>query len=97
MASGYGSWPDEQAALQMRMRRDAARQRAIALLRHDSTEVREASLTWSDVADADEIFATGNLAKVQACTRLENRELPEGPISKRARELYFGWAESCPL
>ena len=37
------------------------RQRVAALLREDGVEVKETTLTYADVIDADEIFSTGIL------------------------------------
>lgn len=68
------------------------RQRVIRLLRGDGIAVHERSLTFADLMDADEIFATGNYGKVQPITRLEGRDLLPGPIGARARTLYWAFA-----
>ncbi|WP_230374124.1 branched-chain amino acid aminotransferase [Pontivivens ytuae] len=68
------------------------RQRVIALLREDGTEVEEASLRVEDFAAADEIFLTGNAAKVMGVKRFEEREMQLGPVTRRARELYWSYA-----
>ena len=70
------------------------RQRIIKLLRADGVTVHEDSLTVDDFRDADEIFATGNIAKVMPVARLDDRTLPPGPIAKRAREMYWDYAHS---
>ncbi len=70
------------------------RQRVIALLRQDGVAVHEASLTVDDFGTADEIFVTGNIAKVMPVARLEDRILPPGPIAARARQLYWDYAHS---
>lgn len=70
------------------------RMRVIELLRRDGVEVVETTLTLDDVAAADEIFTTGNAQKVMQATRFEDRELPWGPIARRARELYWDYAAS---
>lgn len=70
------------------------RQRVIALLREDGTEVQEASLTVEDFRAADEIFLTGNASKVMPVTALDDRALQPGPVAKRAREAYFDYAHS---
>jgi branched-chain amino acid aminotransferase len=44
--------------------------------------------------EADEIFSTGNYAKVMPCTRIEMRDLQPGPITIKARELYLDWAKT---
>ncbi|WP_340107951.1 branched-chain amino acid aminotransferase [Pikeienuella sp. HZG-20] len=70
------------------------RQRVISLLREDGVEVRELSLRMEDFMAADEIFTTGNALKVMHATRLEDRDLRYGPLSRRARELYWDFAAS---
>ncbi len=71
------------------------RQRVIGLLRDDGVEVVERAITPDELATADELFATGNYAKVMPCTRFEALELQPGPAYRRARELYFRFAETC--
>ena len=68
------------------------RQRVIQLLRDDGIEVVERAIDFAEVRDADEVFASGNYAKVHPCTRVEDRDLQAGPMFRRARELYFGFA-----
>lgn len=68
------------------------RQRVIQLLRKDGVEVVERAVRFDEVLTADELFATGNYAKVQPCSRIEARVLPIGPLYERARELYFAFA-----
>lgn len=68
------------------------RARVAALLRKAGIKVFERSLTWAEVLDADEIFTTGNLAKVMPVTRVEHRNLQPGPIYTMARRCYFDWA-----
>ncbi|MFQ5622675.1 MAG: branched-chain amino acid aminotransferase [Paracoccaceae bacterium] len=70
------------------------RLRVIDLLRRDGTEVIETSLTVSDFHQADEIFLTGNAAKVLPVTRFEERNLNAGRVCSRARELYWDYAHS---
>ena len=70
------------------------RQRVLALLNDDGTEAVERSLSWDDVLDADEIFSTGNFAKVKPVNRIEERELQPGPVYRRARELYWDFARN---
>lgn len=69
------------------------RQRVAALLADDGVEVLETTLTPDDFRNADEIFTTGNFAKVAPIIQFEDRELQPGPISSRARQLYFDWSE----
>ncbi|MCX8254329.1 putative branched-chain-amino-acid aminotransferase (Transaminase B) (BCAT) [Beijerinckiaceae bacterium RH AL1] len=68
------------------------RRRVIALLEADGVEVRQVTLKAADFLAADEIFASGNFAKVVPINRIEARELPIGPIYRRARELYWAFA-----
>jgi branched-chain amino acid aminotransferase len=70
------------------------RQRVIALLREAGITVSERTLAFPEVMAADEIFATGNYAKVMPCTRIESRDLQPGPVTSRARDLYFEWAKT---
>ncbi|WP_417587741.1 branched-chain amino acid aminotransferase [Pararhodobacter oceanensis] len=70
------------------------RQRVIGLLREDGVEVVECTLSVEDFHKAEEIFATGNIAKVMPVAKFEDRELTQTGLSKRARELYFDWAAS---
>ncbi len=70
------------------------RQRVIALLRGDGVEVVEKTLTNRDFLDADEIFSTGNFAKVRQFRRIAQRGLPAGPIGARARALYRQFAHA---
>lgn len=68
------------------------RARVIGLLRDDGVRVHETTLTVEDFATADEIFVTGNIAKVMPVARFEDRALPDGPVAARARALYWDWA-----
>jgi branched-chain amino acid aminotransferase len=68
------------------------RQRVIKLLRKAGLEVHERTLTPKDIHDADEVFMTGNYAKVYPVTRVEDRDLQPGPVYRKARELYWEFA-----
>ncbi|PWS38023.1 branched-chain amino acid aminotransferase [Falsiroseomonas bella] len=69
------------------------RQRVIALLREAGVTVEERAVAPAELDEADEIFSTGNYAKVQPCTNYNGRALQPGPMARKARELYFDWAE----
>jgi branched-chain amino acid aminotransferase len=69
------------------------RDRVIGLLRADGVTVEECSLAFPDVLAADEVFATGNYAKVVPCIKVEDRHLDPGPMMGRARALYDAFAE----
>ncbi len=68
------------------------RQRVIQLLRDAGITVHERAITFEEFMDADEVFSTGNLAKVVPITRIEGRALQPGPIFHKARELYWDYA-----
>lgn len=70
------------------------RQRVIQLLRDDGVDVVERAITFDEVMDADEVFATGNYQKVGPCTRLEDRTFEPGPVAARARALYWEFARA---
>jgi branched-chain amino acid aminotransferase len=65
------------------------RQRVIALLRSARIEVVERAVIFEELLNADELFSTGNYAKVTPCIRLENHEFPIGPVYTKARQLYW--------
>ncbi len=68
------------------------RQRVIKLLRGAGVPVEEKTLRWADFLEADEIFTTGNYAKVTPITRIEQRHLQPGPVYAKARQLYWDYA-----
>ncbi|WP_298356603.1 branched-chain amino acid aminotransferase [Rhodoblastus sp.] len=68
------------------------RRRVIGLLRDAGVIVVEAALTYADFQGADEIFSTGNFAKVAPVIRIDDRFLAAGPIFRMARELYWRFA-----
>jgi branched-chain amino acid aminotransferase len=70
------------------------RQRVVKLLGEAGLEVEERRVTFAEVLAADEVFATGNYAKVKPCTRVEGRDYQTGPVATKARELYFAWAKA---
>ncbi|MFC3163738.1 branched-chain amino acid aminotransferase [Ciceribacter thiooxidans] len=70
------------------------RARVIGLLREAGHDVREATLSVEDFMGADEIFTTGNYSKVAPVNRLDDRELQEGPVARKALELYMDWART---
>ena len=68
------------------------RQRVIGLLRADGVEVVETTLRVEDFHKADEIFVTGNIAKVMPVARFEERVFAATPMGLRARALYWDHA-----
>lgn len=73
------------------------RQRAISLLRGDGITVVETTLRYADFLAADEIFSTGNFAKVAPVIRIDGRELKPGPLYTKARKLYWDFAHAVKL
>lgn len=70
------------------------RARHIKNLRADGITVHEKVLSFDDVATADEVFMSGNMMKVTPVTGFEDTSYQIGPITRRARELYWDWAHS---
>jgi branched-chain amino acid aminotransferase len=70
------------------------RQRVIGLLRSDGTTVVETTLKYADFQSADEIFSSGNFAKVAPIIRIDDRSLQPGPFYRRARKLYWEFAHA---
>ncbi|NKD76822.1 branched-chain amino acid aminotransferase [Haematospirillum sp. H1815] len=68
------------------------RQRVIALLQADGTLVEETTLSYDDLMQADEIFATGNFSKVSPCIQIEGRPLPHGHVTQWVQQLYRNFA-----
>jgi branched-chain amino acid aminotransferase len=68
------------------------RQRVIGLLRADGVTVVEKTLKYPDFQHADEIFSSGNFAKVAPIIRIDDRSLQPGPFYGRARKLYWDFA-----
>ncbi|WP_146586405.1 branched-chain amino acid aminotransferase [Puniceibacterium confluentis] len=70
------------------------RARHITNLRADGTEVIETILTFDDFHAADEIFLSGNMNKVTPVTAFDDTQYQIGPVTRRARQLYWDWARS---
>jgi branched-chain amino acid aminotransferase len=68
------------------------RARVIQLLRADGRQVAERAVAYRELLEADELFLTGNYAKVVPIIRIEGRSLQPGPIGTRARTLYWDFA-----
>jgi len=73
------------------------RQRVIDLLRGDGVTVVEKTLRYADFETADEIFSTGNFAKVAPVIRIDDRQLQPGRFYARARKLYWDFAHAAKL
>ncbi len=70
------------------------RARHMANLRADGVKVHEAVLSFDDVRAADEVFLSGNMSKVTPVTEFDGTNYQVGPVTRRARELYWDWAHS---
>lgn len=68
------------------------RARHIANLRADGVEVVEAVLTFEDAHAADEVFLSGNFAKVTSVKAFDGTEYKSRQMTERARRLYWDWA-----
>lgn len=72
------------------------RQRTIALFKEAGVTVEERTVKPAELETADEIFSTGNYAKVQPCTRYNGRDMQIGRFATQAREMYWRWMEAAP-
>lgn len=74
------------------------RQRTLALLRDSGTTVVEKSITVAEVLGADEVFTSGNYAKVMPIVKVEGQAFQPGPVFRKARKLYWEFAHAnCKL
>ena len=73
------------------------RRRVISLLRDSGATVMESTLRYVDFLAADEIFSTGNFAKVAPIIRIDDRRIEPGPFYARARKLYWEFAHDVRL
>jgi len=71
------------------------RARIIDLLQKDGVSVNESVLTLQDFHEADEVFLSGNMAKVTPVTHFDNTQYSQtGRIANRAKSLYWDWAST---
>ena len=70
------------------------RARHISNLKADGVKVHEKVLSFADFHDADEVFMSGNMAKVTAVKSFDDTNYQIGPVTRRVRELYWDWAQS---
>jgi len=68
------------------------RGRVMGLLAAAGTPVEATTLRYEDFLDADEVFTSGNYAKVSPVTRIDGRTFQPGPVAARARSLYWEFA-----
>ena len=67
------------------------RQRVMTLLRDAGVTIEERAVRAEELDEADEIFSTGNYAKVLPVTRYNGRDIQIGHFAEQARDLYFSW------
>lgn len=70
------------------------RARHISNLRADGVTVHETVLSFDDFRNADEVFLSGNMTKITPVTAFDDTQYQVGPMTRRARELYWDWAAS---
>ena len=70
------------------------RARHISNLKADGVKVHETVLTFDDFRGADEVFLSGNMAKVTPVTAFEDRQYQVGLITRHVRDMYWDWAAS---
>ncbi len=70
------------------------RARHMTNLRADGMKVHETVLSYDDFHAADEVFMSGNMMKVTPVTAFEHTQYQMGPVTRRARDLYWDWAHS---
>lgn len=68
------------------------RSRHISNLRADGVTVVETVLTFDDVHAADEVFLSGNFAKVTSVRQFDDTAFRHREMTERARRLYWDWA-----
>lgn len=73
------------------------RRRVIELLREMGVELHETRVELQELFQADEIFSSGNMAKVRPLIRLDDKELPVGPIYRAVEQAYRRFADQWPL
>lgn len=70
------------------------RSRHIQNLKSDGYQVNECVLKFEDFSRADEVFLTGNMTKITPVSLFDDIKYEIGPVTKRARSLYFDWANT---
>lgn len=68
------------------------RQRVISLLKDAGEKVEEVTLTYDDFLNADEVFTSGNYAKVMKVSKIDDVVFKTDQAFRKARELYWNFA-----
>ncbi|MGI9394281.1 MAG: branched-chain amino acid aminotransferase, partial [Boseongicola sp.] len=70
------------------------RARHMKNLAGEGMPVREKVLSFADFESADEVFMSGNMAKVTPVIEFDDVHYQVGPVTRRVREMYWDWALS---
>lgn len=70
------------------------RARHITNMKADGMTVHETVLSFDDFHAADEVFMSGNMAKVTPVTAFDDTQYQVGPVTRRVRDMYWDWAAS---
>jgi branched-chain amino acid aminotransferase len=70
------------------------RARHMKNMRDDGMKVHETVLSFQDFHEADEVFLSGNMMKVTPIKAFDDTQYQIGPVTRRAREMYWDWALS---
>lgn len=70
------------------------RARHLANMRADGMQVHETVLSFEDFRGADEVFMSGNMAKITPVKAFDDTRYQTGPVTRRVREMYWDWAAS---
>lgn len=73
------------------------RARHISNLKAAGYAVHEKVLRFEDAYAADEMFLSGNMAKVTPVTEFDGTRYPIGPVTKATRDLYWDWAAQAAI
>lgn len=70
------------------------RARHLSNMTANGLTVHETVMSFEDVANADEVFLSGNMAKVTPVTAFDDHQYQIGPVTRQVREMYWDWAAS---
>jgi branched-chain amino acid aminotransferase len=70
------------------------RARHIAHMQADGMTVHETVLSFDDFHAADEVFLTGNMAKITPVKAFDDTQFQVGPVTRRLRDMYWDWAST---
>ncbi len=73
------------------------RARHITHMRAEGIPIHEAVLSFDDFHSADEVFLTGNMAKISPVKAFDDTQYQIGPVTRRLREIYWDWAATQTL